>query len=71
MIDIAILVGLIIVSIKLKKAGLFYLWLGFYLFCAGSLISIIGLESLAEFIMRVSLLCLFMGFLLIFKESAL
>lgn len=71
MIDIAIVVGLIILNIKLKKVGVFYLQLGFYFFCGGSVISIVGLESLAEFIMRVSLLCLFMGFLLIFKESAL
>lgn len=64
----AFLLGLILINFKYKKNGIFYLWLGFYLFCAASLISIVNLISIAEFFMRVGFILLIFGFILVAKE---
>ena len=62
------LLGLILINFKYKKDGIFYLWLGFYLFCTASFISIINLISIAEFFMRISFVFLIVGFILVAKE---
>lgn len=64
----ALLLGLIFINFKYKKDGIFYLWLGFYIFCTASFISIVNLISVAEFFMRASFVFLIVGFILVAKE---
>lgn len=63
-----LLLGLILINFKYKKDGIFYLWLGFYLFCTASFISIVNLVSIAELVMRISFIFLSVGFIFSIKE---
>lgn len=63
-----LLLGIIFINFRYKKGGIFYLWLGFYLFCTASFISIVNLISIAEFFMRASFVFLIFGFVLVAKE---
>lgn len=63
-----LLLGLIFINFKYKKDGTYYLWIGFYLFCVASFISIVNLVPFAEFFMRASLVFLIAGFILVVKE---
>lgn len=63
-----LLLGLIFINFKYKKDGIFYLWLGFYIFCTASFISIVNLISVAEFFMKISFVFLIVGFILVAKE---
>lgn len=56
--------AIIFIHFKYKKNGIFYLWIGFYLFCISSFISIVNLISIAEFFMRISFVFLIVGFIL-------
>lgn len=62
------LLGIILINFKYKKDGIFYLWIGLYLFCGASFVSIINLVSVAELLMRSSLVFLLVGFTLVAKE---
>lgn len=68
MIYYLILFGIVILNVKLKKSGGFYLWIGFYLFITGSIMDIFGLQNLAEVSMRVCLVFLIAGFAFSIKE---
>lgn len=57
-----VLIILILLNKKIKKDGMFYLRIGFYLFLTGALISIVGIEGVAEFFMRICLVFLLVGF---------
>lgn len=58
------LLGIIIINFKYKKGEIFYLKLGFYLFCIASIISIINLTSIAETFMRISFVLFAIGLVL-------
>lgn len=62
------LLGIILINFKYKKGGIFYLWIGLYLFCGASFVSIINLISIAELLMRSSFVFLLVGFTLVAKE---
>lgn len=57
-----ILFGIIVANIKLKKTASAYLKYGFYLFIAGSAVSILGIFNISEFILRICILFLLTGF---------
>lgn len=62
------LFGIILINLKYRKSGVFYLWMGFYIFCIASIINIVNLTSVAEFFMRISFIFWLFGFGLIFKH---
>lgn len=68
MIYYLILLCIIILNIKLKKNGGFYLWIGFYLFLISSTLDIFGLLNLAEVSMRVCFVFLITGFAFSIKD---
>lgn len=55
--------GIFVANIKFKKDSSFYLWLGFYIFTAGSIISLLGVFNLSEIIFRICLIFLLVGFI--------
>lgn len=63
-----ILAGLIISSIFFKKRASFYLWIGFYIFLTGAVLKIIGINNVAEIMMRISFIGWLVGLGLSFKE---
>ena len=66
-----ILLSILIINFRFKKESIFFLWVGVCLFCIGAVVSIVSLQPLAEFIMRISLIYLLIGFLMVLRESAL
>lgn len=63
------LFALLIFNWYKKKEEEFYLWVAFYLFCAGALLSIINLLFIAEILMRLSLIFWLFGFGLRLREK--
>ncbi len=55
--------GILIADIKLRKDASVYLWTGFYLFVAGSIVSFLGVFNLSEFVFRICLIFLLTGFI--------
>ncbi len=59
---------LIVAAASFKKRASFYLSLAFYLFMAGAILRIIGINDIAELIMRISLIGWLVGLGLSFKQ---
>lgn len=57
-----ILFGIIILNLKFKKETSLYLWIGFYLFLASSVVSVFGIFNLSEISFRICLIFLLTGF---------
>lgn len=55
--------GIFIANIKLRKEASFYLWAGFFLFLAGSILSLLGIFNLSELLFRLCLVLLSVGFI--------
>lgn len=54
--------GILFANIRFKKNSSVYLRAGFYLFIAGSAVSILGVFNISEFIFRICFIFLLIGF---------
>lgn len=63
-----ILAGSIISLIFFKKRASFYLYLAFYTFIVGAVLRVVGINDIAEAIMRISFIGWLVGIGLSFKE---
>lgn len=69
MIYYLILLSIVFLNIKLKKDGGFYLWIGFYLFLLSVIMNLLKIGNLSEFVIRVGLVFLLVGFYLSIRED--
>lgn len=60
--------GILFANIRFKKNSSVYLWAGFYLFIAGSAISILEVFNMSEFIFRICFIFLLIGFAFSVKD---
>ena len=54
--------GILVANIKLRKEASVYLRYGFYLFIVGSVVSLLGIFNISEFIFRICFIFLLIGF---------
>lgn len=68
MIYYLILLSIVLYNIKLRKEGVFYLMIGFYLFCLSALLNLLTFIDLSEFIIRIGLIFFLTGFAFSVRE---